>query len=194
MVNFASFVAKTQNDRTNNVNPRVNQKLEDRSYIQFEFPGANIRNYRLPFFENPSIKEDNKARLVTYSPISRAGSLFSYAGAESRNLKLDFSINMDHVKYFVPIDLGRYATKDQKTNKQQEQQRFFDKLINPILNTANSKTGTIVPQNNASQKDLQFTDVPSITQLPVNIDSFVAQYKILVESELTDIQGQGQVI
>jgi hypothetical protein len=189
MVNFATFIAKTQNDRTNNINPRVNQKLEDRSYIQFEFPGGNVRRYRIPFFENPTIKEDNKARLVTYNPVSRAGSLFSYAGAESRTLKLDFTINMDHVKYFIPANLGRFALKEQKADKLQEQQRFFEKLINPI-----DQKGNIVAENNNNDKFGDLTGTKTVKTFTSNIEAFIKQYKLLIESELKDIQGEGQVV
>ena len=130
---FTDFTKGFIQSSNNTFDIRRNQRLEDRSYLVFEFPWQqDIKRYRIPFFENPIISEDNKARFVNYNPVSRPGSLFSYAGSESRSLKLEFKITMDHVRSLMPASLGRFATQTQIQNKAAEQKRFFDKLINPI--------------------------------------------------------------
>lgn len=78
-----------------------NQKpnnLELRSYLEFEYPnGDNVIKVRLPFFENLTIKESKKANYVSYRPISRSSNLYTYTGAESRVLDLDFKLTLDHI-------------------------------------------------------------------------------------------------
>ena len=46
----------------------------------------------LDFFENVQVKESQKSNLISYNPISRAGSLYSYGGAKSRTFNLSFNI------------------------------------------------------------------------------------------------------
>jgi|6_EtaG_2_1085325.scaffolds.fasta_scaffold17316_2 hypothetical protein len=80
----------------------VETYLEERSKLIFEFYRDNDEvTYRiLDFWENIKIKESQKPNLITYNPISRAGSLYSYAGAKSRAFNLSFNItlpNMTHI-------------------------------------------------------------------------------------------------
>jgi hypothetical protein len=57
---------------------------------------------KLPFIENIDVKESQKANLVKYQPLGRAGSLFTYTGAESRKLKLSFNFTFDNVDTLRP--------------------------------------------------------------------------------------------
>lgn len=75
-----------------------NQLLEERSWLQFEFPPqVDAKRYKLPFFENPIIRESKKAKLASYSPFSRSSPLFSYLGAEARTFEVSFNITYDHI-------------------------------------------------------------------------------------------------
>lgn len=172
--------------KNNTFDIRRNQRLEDRSYLVFEFPWQkDIRRYRIPFFENPIIAEDNKARLVTYNPVSRPGSLFSYAGAESRSLKLEFKLTMDHVRALMPASLGRFATQGQMDNKAAEQKRFFDKLINPINQYSTGEISNTMVAEAPSITGTQGLH-ESILNFRSNIDLFDKLYQKFTADELIE--------
>lgn len=75
---------------------KIDRKLEERSHLTFEFPQTNNRVFRtfLPFLENPKVSERGRANLNEYNLIGRAGSLFSYGGANSREINLTFKISL----------------------------------------------------------------------------------------------------
>ena len=79
----------------------VGTYLEDRSKLIFEFYSPDYDGgvtYRiLDFWENIKIKESQKPNLITYNPISRAGSLYSYGGAKSRAFSLSFNITLPNL-------------------------------------------------------------------------------------------------
>jgi hypothetical protein len=113
--------------------PIVDRKLPQRSFLKFYFPlperGANGRYYvvNLPFYENISIRESKKARYQRYSLISRSSNLYTYMGADSRVLSVDFNITLPHL-----LDLHPEAKQltdftfvsDDIANKQKEKDRF----------------------------------------------------------------------
>jgi hypothetical protein len=69
-----------------------------RSKLIFEFYKGGAKIIRvLDFFENISVKETQKASLITYSPIGRAGSLFAYGGAKSRVLNINFNLTLPNI-------------------------------------------------------------------------------------------------
>ena len=57
------------------------RSLHKKSFLEFIFPNKLVA--RLPFYENIEITEKKQANLVTYDPIGRSSSLYSYAGALS---------------------------------------------------------------------------------------------------------------
>jgi hypothetical protein len=82
---------------------RLNQKLEERSKITFEFPGGDIRV--LPFFENINISESKKANYVKYQPLGRSSPIVSYTGSDAKQIKLDFKITLPLIQEMVSKDL-----------------------------------------------------------------------------------------
>jgi len=94
--NSLSDVAKGY---TNGALKKHKRGLSDRSHLTIEFPQSKDRVIRtfVPFLQNPSISEKGKANLNTYNLVGRAGQLFSYGGAESRKLSVNFSISLLHV-------------------------------------------------------------------------------------------------
>ena len=84
---------------TNGALKKHKRGLSDRSHLTIEFPQSKDRVIRtfVPFLQNPSISEKGKANLNTYNLVGRAGQLFSYGGAESRKLSVNFSISLLHV-------------------------------------------------------------------------------------------------
>ena len=75
------------------------RKLSDRSHLTIEFPQSDNRVIRtfVPFLENPTVSEKGKANLNNYNLAGRAGQLFSYGGADSRKLSVNFNITLLHV-------------------------------------------------------------------------------------------------
>ena len=77
------------------------RKLPERSHLGIEFPQKNGRVFRtyIPFLQNPIITERGQSNLIEYDLVGRAGSLYSYGGAKSRVISLQFKINLVHLLY-----------------------------------------------------------------------------------------------
>jgi len=75
-----------------------------------EYP--NSRRILIPFFENPVISENKRANYVSYKLLGRAENLFSYTGADSRELDLEFNLTADH----IAAEAGSPAQYIQKIN------------------------------------------------------------------------------
>lgn len=113
---------------------RINQKLEERSKITFEFPGGEIRV--LPFFQNIEISENKRANYVKYQPLGRSSTMFSYVGSESRQIKITFKITLPLIQEVVSRDLvlitfprdsannGKLTPKDFKVGSSSEPSRY----------------------------------------------------------------------
>ena len=95
MVSFLKDLAKGYDGKL----PIKKRRLSERSHLTIEFPQSDNRVIRtfIPFLENPSISEKGKANLNSYNLVGRAGQLFSYGGAESRKLTVNFNITLLHV-------------------------------------------------------------------------------------------------
>ena len=95
MVPFLKDLAKGYDGKL----PIKKRRLSERSHLTIEFPQSDNRVIRtfIPFLENPSISEKGKANLNSYNLVGRAGQLFSYGGAESRKLTVNFNITLLHV-------------------------------------------------------------------------------------------------
>lgn len=77
------------------------RKLPERAKLMFYFPnpeeGDNYTVVRLPFFENPTINESKRARYQDHKLIARSSNLYTYLGADSRNINLKFSMTLPHI-------------------------------------------------------------------------------------------------
>tara|TARA_R110002126_G_scaffold564_1_gene3562 strand:+ start:582 stop:1577 length:996 start_codon:yes stop_codon:yes gene_type:complete len=108
----------------------VDRALPERANLMFYFPvptqGSDYYVIELPFFENVSIKESKKARYQKYSMISRSSNLYSYLGADSRNLNLSFNLTLPHILDEHPnINLDDYVNYDKsEENIKGEKERF----------------------------------------------------------------------
>ena len=75
------------------------RRIQDKSFIEFHFPSSPHRLVaKLPFYENINIRESKKANIVSYDPIGRNSSLYTYTGASSRKLKLSFALTLQHIQ------------------------------------------------------------------------------------------------
>jgi len=93
--------------------PKVNQQVEERSYLVFEFPsGPNDQNdtpptrHVLNFAENIEIIETQKSKLSPLKPIGRNGDVYVHTGAESRSLTIKFNMTLPNL-----IQHGYYKDK-----------------------------------------------------------------------------------
>ena len=108
----------------------VDRKLPDRARLTFFFPVPTMGNeyyvVNIPFFENVVIQEKKKARYQKYSLISRSSNLYSYLGADSRQLNLSFSMTLPHILEEHPeINLDTYMPYDlDKSNIEEEKAKF----------------------------------------------------------------------
>ena len=69
--------------------------------MALEFPqtdGRVLRAY-VPFLSNPIITERGQSNLIEYDLVGRPGSMYSYGGAKSRVVNLNFKINLLHTLY-----------------------------------------------------------------------------------------------
>jgi len=110
----------------------VDRALPERTKLMFYFPvptqGSDFYVIELPFFENVSIKENKKAKYQKYSLISRSSNLYSYLGADSRNLTLSFNMTLPHILDEHPgctLDQFVKYEKDPK-NTDAEKKKFLE--------------------------------------------------------------------
>ena len=108
----------------------VDRALPERTNLKFYFPmptpGDNYYVVELPFFENVQINESKKARYQKYSLISRSSNLYSYLGADSRTISVQFSLTLPHLLEEHPeINIDKYISYlTDKDNVENEKKRF----------------------------------------------------------------------
>ena len=113
---------------------KIDEHIEDRARLMFVFTQNGKKLVRvLNFFENIQIREAQRSNLVEYNPLSRAGSLFSYTGAESRKLTLTFNLTLPNILLAANRQYKKFSGKD---SKEKLQRRFFER----VLDEANGPT------------------------------------------------------
>lgn len=134
----------------------IDRALPERSYLKFYFPATgNEKSFhvvQMPFFENINVKERKKARYQKYSLISRSSNLYSYLGADSRQLDLDFNITLPHIMDLHPgaAQLVGSVNLDGKKNLNIEKNRF----LTPIKPSEGSFRGSAFSHGNNYTKGL----------------------------------------
>jgi len=71
--------------------------LDQRSRLEFHYPGETDMIIFIPFYENPKISESQAANYAEYNPVGRAGSLYAYTGAKSRKIKVKMTFTLPHL-------------------------------------------------------------------------------------------------
>jgi len=105
-----------------------NSLLEKKAFLQFEYPNTTDPNgppimIRLPFFEDPEIRESKSARYASYKPLSRASELFSYLGSDARNFSLTFKLTLPHLANL--FNTNKSMAGPQTGDPKQEIAKFF---------------------------------------------------------------------
>jgi hypothetical protein len=146
---------KTKTGTGKNKDPRLNdRKLEERSYLRFEFyestkDSPHVRY--LLFYEDPEIRESRKALISKYQPVSRNSTLMAYTGAESRVFNISFKFTLPHLLNYYN-NLLMVQNSPFKT-KQELKDEFFDSFRNSNFSTYVAEDG------NARQHELYFLDL-----------------------------------
>jgi hypothetical protein len=83
--------------------------LADRSYLYYQYPQAGGDppiEFFLPMLENIEISESQRSNLATIDLIGRAGNLYSYMGAKSREFQLRFYMTLPNIaEYSLRVGL-----------------------------------------------------------------------------------------
>jgi len=116
----------------------VDRGLPERSKLMFYFPkqgnGAEHYVIEMPFFENIRIKESKKARYKKYSLISRSSDLYSYLGANSRELNLTFTMTLPHILEDHPdITMDKFVRYSNDVENIESQKRLFSHPQGPEI-------------------------------------------------------------
>ena len=154
------------------INGKYNQALEQRSYIDLEFPNNSIR--RVPFFENLIINESKKANYVKYGPLGRSSPMYSYFGSDSRMFDIVFYISLDHVFDLFSKDLKSLTFPSiTETPSELDRSKFFknndaSKAVSNGRNDAksfDSSISEIIPE--ISNEIIGFTSPLAVSISPV---------------------------
>jgi len=116
----------------------IDRALSERSKLMFYFPkqgnGAEHYVIEMPFFENIRIKESKKARYKKYSLISRSSDLYSYLGANSRELNLTFTMTLPHILEDHPdITMDKFVRYSNDVENIESQKRLFSHPQGPEI-------------------------------------------------------------
>lgn len=133
---------------------RFDRKLEERSYLRFEFyesakDAPHVRY--LLFYENPEIRESRKAMHAKYQPISRNSTLMAYTGAESRQFSIAFKLTLPNI---LDSTAGVYLNYNTKTQSKSEIRKQFMKSA-----TNNGTASFKAARGNAKDHELYFLDL-----------------------------------
>ena len=94
--------------------------LADRSYLYYQYPqaaGKSPIEFFLPMLENIDIQESQKSNLATIDLVGRAGNLYSYLGAKSREFTVKFFMTLPNIAEYslrvgLPTDVNKFKTYD----------------------------------------------------------------------------------
>jgi hypothetical protein len=145
--------------------------LAERSYLYYQYPQpSNERSieFYIPMLENIEISESQRPNLATYDLIGRAGNLYSYLGAKSRDFTLRFNITLPNIfDYITNVGLNQqfknsfryfYSERMEFIRQFQKYQNRNSQLTvgdNNYYQKARSKLASFNPNLNA-QKETNF--------------------------------------
>ena len=89
---------------------------------------SNILRKTIPFYENPTIRESQDARISRFGPIGRAGELFAYTGAKSRQINISFNLTLPHLYSLRPsnTNINRIPNTKQEKKDQMLEKHWSD--------------------------------------------------------------------
>lgn len=135
---------------SNNTKVIKSRYLPERSYLYYKYPQPAQREsleFYFPLFENVDISESQRSNLGSYDLIGRAGTLYSYHGAKSREFNLKFYITLPNILDYV----SNVGFNSQFANsfryfgdrKQFEKQKFLNSIGTAFGKSFNYPEGNI---------------------------------------------------
>jgi len=159
--------------------------LPERSYLYYKYPQVatdRAIEFYFPLLENVEISESQRPNLGTYDLLGRAGSLYSYHGAKSREFNLRFYLTLPNLlDYLTNIGLSDqfsdsfryfYSERDQRKRaflRKNDAGRGYGQVPGKPVNKldygntskfsyyqlANQKFSALLPPPTASERVLQ---------------------------------------
>jgi hypothetical protein len=108
--------------------------------VYFDGTGANLKK-TIPFYENPTIRESQEARISRFGPIGRAGELFAYTGAKSRQINISFNITLPHLYSLRPSQYTVNSPDLSKLNSIKEMTEYEDRQKEVSVPTSGTGAG-----------------------------------------------------
>ncbi len=170
--------------------------LPERSYLYYQYPHSEGRSieFYFPLFENVEISENQKSNLGSYDLVGRAGSLYSYHGAKSREFNLKFYLTLPNIlDYIKNVGFHSQFTDSFRffgdSDKLKEQIKFFTSKLafagDPGQPTANSLRAGIKDPNTRNV-DGGFKN--SAGKGSSNFEEAKSKFYGLRDSELTEFE------
>ena len=82
---------------------RLNQVLEERSYVDFYFGNTDLQKRRVVFWENPDITESRSPRYASRNVVGRNEPMRLWVGSDARKVKLKFTYTHPHIAQFITM-------------------------------------------------------------------------------------------
>jgi hypothetical protein len=161
-----------------------NRRIQDKSFMTFVFPTPTPLVARLPFYENIEIKESKRANITTHNPIGRNGSLYTYAGASSRVLKLRFSLTLQHIQSMHTGSKMRFIMQSEQTRDQIKD--IMKRGNNPPPSEPTTRGAKTVPQTNGEGHSSE--DLTKASSEPTNWVKYVSWWVNLIRSSVMSNQ------
>lgn len=117
--------------------------LQERSFLVFEYPiQKGLKEFSiLPFFENISISESQKANFAVYDLIGRAGNLYGYMGAKSRQFNLNFRMTVPHIRHLMKTEGLVIQDFSQSFSDPENKSEIRNRFINPQVTRGTTGRG-----------------------------------------------------
>lgn len=119
-------------------NPIQDRVFSERASLRFVFPDREnslTRRYsvKLPLYETPIINEEKTPRYGKYSILGRNSNLYTYQGAESRNVSLMFNITLPHLYETIKSLTAYKINYTLVTSINDEKNRFKSNILTPDI-------------------------------------------------------------
>lgn len=160
-----------------------NRRIQDKSFIKFVFPTPNPLVATLPFYENIDIKESKKANIVSYNPIGRNSSLYTYTGASSRVLKLTFALTLQHIQ---SMHVGSKVRFTMNTGTKEQIKNIMTQ--GPSKNSSVEEAGATVPRGEGKGEVSTKNPPTKVSSEPTNWVKYVSWWVNLVRSSVMSNQ------
>ena len=191
--------------------PRMDKALEQRGYLEFHYgspvnsgllgltdASTPITKRRLPFFEDPAIKEHGEAKYAENRVLLRNEPVRMYVGTEARKFSLELLYTLPHIMYMLGTSMPNF-TRDVVGDIDATRKRMVDiirgdygitegKDTSKIITSTGIPVGTTIPAN-ALGTGPRF---PAAENISIPPEDTVANYLYKVASD-PESYGQSEI-